>query len=186
MLMNSLRGQLLIASPDLHGPMFARSVILMLDHGAEGAMGVILNQPMKTVISDLSGKIFEDEFEWEKPLHLGGPVPGTLLVLHDIEEMADREIIPGVYMTIEASSVQEVIRRRPEPSLVIANYAGWGPGQLEDEFGLDSWVTLPATPDFVFWSGDDDLWRVVTRRYRASQLSQLLNLRTIPRDPSLN
>ena len=56
--------------------MFARSVILMLDHNDEGAMGVIVNQPINTTVTDLAGRIFEEDFEWNKPLHLGGPVPG--------------------------------------------------------------------------------------------------------------
>src|SRR5207302_1388936 len=110
---------------------------------------------------DTAGKIFEDGFEWDKPLHLGGPVPGPLMVLHAIEEMADQVLLPGIGYTLEASRVQEIIRERPEPSLVIANYSGWGPGQLEGEFGWDSWLTLPAKPEHVFWSGEKELWKVV-------------------------
>src|SRR3954447_19268323 len=126
--MNSLKGHLLIATPQLLAPIFSRSVILMLEHNEEGAMGVILNQPINTTVTDLSGKIFEDGFEWDKPLHLGGPVPGPLMVLHTSEEMADQVILPGICHTLEASRVQEIIRQRPERSLIIANYSGWGPG----------------------------------------------------------
>src|SRR5262245_6933084 len=133
--MNSLKGHLLIATPELLAPIFAQSVILMLEHNDEGAMGVILNQPINTTITDLAGKIFEEDFEWDKPLSLGGPVPGPLMVLHTIEELSDQEVLPGVCHTLEASRVQEIIRRRAEPSLIIANYSGWGPGQLEGEFG---------------------------------------------------
>ena len=111
--MNSLKGHLLIATPQLLTPVFSRSVILMLEHSEEGAMGVIINQPLNTTITALSGKIFEEDFEWEKPLSLGGPVPGPLIVLHAIVDLADQEIIPGVCHTIEASRVQEVIRMRP-------------------------------------------------------------------------
>src|SRR5437588_7519500 len=89
-LMQSLKGQLLIASAQLTTPIFARAVILMLDHNDEGAIGVILNLPINTVITDLSGKIFDEDFEWNKPLHLGGPVPGSLTVLHTLEEFADQ------------------------------------------------------------------------------------------------
>jgi putative transcriptional regulator len=184
--MNSLKGQLLIATPQLLAPIFARSVILMLDHGDEGAMGVILNQPINTTVTDLAGKIFEDDFDWDKPLHLGGPVPGPLMVLHDLEELADQEVLPGIYHSIEASKVQEVIRRRPEPSLVIANYSGWGPGQLEGEFGWDSWLTLPATREHVFWSGEKELWKVVVNQVHVRKLSEFLHLREMPPDPSMN
>lgn len=184
--MNSLKGQLLIATPQLLAPVFTRSVILMLEHNEEGAMGLIVNQPIATTVTDLAGKIFEEDFEWEKPLSLGGPVPGPLMVLHSVEEFADAEIIPGVFQTIEASRVQEIIRSRPEPSLIIANYSGWGPGQLEGEFGWDSWLTLPAQPDYVFWTGEKELWKVVVNQVNARKLSEFLKLRDLPRDPSLN
>jgi putative transcriptional regulator len=184
--MQSLKGHLLIATPQLSSPMFSRSVVLMLDHNEDGAMGVIVNQPINTTVSDLAGKIFESDFEWSKPLHLGGPVPGSLLVLHTVEDLGDHEIIPGVFVTLEASSVQELIRERVEPSLVIANYSGWGPGQLEGEFNWDSWVTLPATSEHVFWAGERELWHVVVSEVNARKLSDFLGLKTHPSDPSLN
>src|SRR4051794_8774899 len=113
--MKSLKGHLLIATPQLNTPLFARSVILMLDHGAEGAMGVILNQPTNTPVTALAGKVFEEDFAWDKPISLGGPVPGSLIVLHSQEELGGQEVIPGVYASIEGSEVQEVIHQRPEP-----------------------------------------------------------------------
>ncbi len=143
--MQSLEGQLLIATPDLLAPMFSQSVVLMIDHDEEGAIGVILNKPTNTTMTDLSGKLFDDEFEWDKPLHVGGPVTGTLAVLHTIEAMADREVIPGVYLTLEATKVQHVLSKKPQPSVIVANYSGWGPGQLEGEIDRDSWLTMPAS-----------------------------------------
>jgi putative transcriptional regulator len=184
--MQSLKGHLLIATPQLSSPMFARSVILMLDHNEEGAMGVIVNQPINTTISDLAGKILENDFEWNKPLYLGGPVPGSLMVVHTLAGSGDHEIVPGVYVTLDASSVQELIRERIEPSIVIANYAGWGPGQLEGEFNWDSWVTLPATSEHVFWTGERDLWKVVVSEVNARKLSDFLGLKSHPADPTWN
>jgi putative transcriptional regulator len=184
--MNSLKGQLLIATPQLLAPIFKQSVILMLEHSDEGAMGVILNQPINTTITDLAGRIFEEGFEWDKALHLGGPVPGPLMVVHTSEDQADAEILPGIFHTLEASRVQEIIRLRLEPSLVIANYSGWGPGQLEGEFDWDSWLTLPAQHEFVFWAGEKELWKVVVNQVNARKLSEFLKLRDVPSDPSYN
>lgn len=184
--MNSLKGHLLIATPQLQGPIFARSVILMLDHDDDGAVGVILNRPIDTVVSDLAGKIFDEGFEWDKPLHLGGPVTGPLVVLHAIEDLADQEIIGGVFTTREATRVQEIISRRSEPSLIVANYSGWGPGQLESEFGWDSWLTLPATADWVFWAEEKDLWETVISAVNTRKLSEFFRIREIPADPRLN
>jgi putative transcriptional regulator len=184
--MQTLRGHLLIATPRLRSPIFARSVILMLDQNEEGALGVILNQPINTTMTDLAGKIFVADFEWSKPISLGGPVPSSLMVLHRDETLADHEIIPGVYFTAEASKVQELIQQRPEPSLVLANYSGWGPGQLDGELRGDSWLTLPATIDHVFWTRDKELWKVVVNEVHTRKLSELLRLRELPPDPTLN
>jgi putative transcriptional regulator len=184
--MQSLEGQLLIATPDLLAPMFSQSVVLMIDHDDEGAIGVILNKPTNTTMTDLSGKLFDDEFEWDKPLHVGGPVTGTLAVLHTIEAMADREVIPGVYLTLEASKVQHVLSKKPQPSVIVANYSGWGPGQLEGEIDRDSWLTLPASAAHVFWTGRGDLWKAAIRAINARKLSGVLGLRGMPADPGMN
>src|SRR5262245_32217130 len=129
--MNSLKGHLLIAAPSLLTPFFTRTVILMLEHNDEGALGVVLNRPTEATVSDIAEKVFEEPFEWEKPIRIGGPVPGPLMVLHTVEDQSDQEVMPGLYSSVEASKVQEVLRRRSDPCLVIANYSGWGPGQLE-------------------------------------------------------
>ena len=184
--MNSLRGHLLIATPGLLDPDFARTVLLVLEHDEDGAMGVVLNRPTGATLSDLAGKVFEEGFEWDRPIHLGGPVTGPFTVIHAIEDLADREVIPGVYHTVEATKVQEIISRKPEPSLAVANYAGWGPGQLEGEFDEGSWLTLPATAEHVFWAGEKDLWRVVVSEANARKLADLLGLGELPPDPRVN
>ena len=184
--MTSLQGHLLIASPHLLTPAFVRAVILMLGHDEDGATGIILNQPIKTKITALSGKVFEEGFEWDKPLHLGGPVPGSLTVLHALGSLADREVLPGVYHTADGCKVQAIIRRKVEPSLVIANSSAWGPGQLECEFGTGSWLTLPARAEHIFWGGEVDLWEAVFEEAGARRLSRFLGLRVVPNDPRWN
>jgi putative transcriptional regulator len=113
-------------------------------------------------------------------------VPGSLIVLHTLANLGNHEIIPGVFVTLDASLVQQIIRQRPEPSLVIANYSGWGPGQLEGEFDWDSWITLPATSEHVFWTGEKDLWKAVVSEVNAIKLSAFLKLKTRPADPRMN
>ena len=184
--MNSLKGHLLIATPQLHSPIFFQSVIIMLDHSEEGAMGVILNRPMETTVADISDQVFEESIDWEKPLRFGGPVTGPLMVIHCDEDLSDQEVIAGVFNTIEASKIKELIRRRVEPSLIVANYSGWGPGQLESEFDVDSWLTLPATAEHIFWAGSKELWHVAVNAINARKLSEFLNIRELPPDPTLN
>ena len=69
---------------------------------------------------------------------------------------------------------------------LLANYSGWAPGQLEGEFNWDSWITLPADLEHVFWTGERDLWNVVVSKVNAQKLSEFLGLRAYPADPTLN
>ena len=184
--MDSSRGHLLIAPPGLRSPAFARTVMLLLDHDAAGATGVILNRPTHATVTALAGKLFEEGFAWDKPLLSGGPTPGSLTVLHALADLADREVIPGVYQTREATKVQHIISRKPEPSLIIANQTAWGPGQLAAEFAAGAWLSLPAQAEHVFWAGPKDLWRAVLGARSARRLATLLRLGAPPPDPCLN
>jgi putative transcriptional regulator len=186
LVMQSLKGHLLVATPQLNAPIFSRSVLLMLEHTNEGAAGVILNRPTDATITDVSERIFEERFEWEKPVSLGGPVPGPLMVLHTLESLADQETIAGVYNTVDSEKIQQLLRSKSEPMLIVANYAGWGPGQLEGEIEEDSWLSMPATSRHVFWEGDDDLWDVVIKEIKSAELARLFHLRTLPDDPRVN
>jgi putative transcriptional regulator len=184
--MKSLKGHLLVATPRLSDPNFTRTVLLMFQHSEDGAAGIILNRLTGATISDVADQVFPDEFEWDKPIQLGGPVPGPLLVLHRDESLSDHEMIPGVFGTFDSEKIQEIVRQRTEPSLIIANYAGWGPGQLESELDEDSWLELPATADHVFWEDDRDLWDSVVNEIHSGRLSRILGIVEIPDDPSMN
>ncbi len=184
--MTSLKGHLLIASPGLLESFFARTVILMLDHSEEGAAGVVLNRPTEATVADIAETVFSEPIDWDKPLNLGGPVAGPLMILHCDETRSDQEVFPGLHNAVDINHVRSLIEDRTEPSLILANYAGWGPGQLESEFGVDSWLTLPATIDHVFWEGEKELWDVVVMAINARRLSEFLGLRDVPSDPSLN
>ncbi|CAN5901066.1 YqgE/AlgH family protein [soil metagenome] len=184
--MRSLKGHLLVASPNLLSPFFTQTVLLMLDHTSQGASGVILNRPTEATITAVSDQVLQESFDWEKPINLGGPVAGPLMVVHTREDLADDQILPGVFSSIDAARVERMIRQKVEPSLVIANYAGWGPGQLEGEIEEDSWLSMPARPAHVFWASDKDLWKTVLQEIQSSSLGRYLGLRDLPGDPSVN
>jgi putative transcriptional regulator len=183
----SLKGHLLIAAPDLQASLFTRSVILMVEHtDDEGAKGIILNLPTNATMTDLAGKLFNEDFVWEKSLHLGGPVAGPLMVLHTDEHLADLEVVSGVYMALDATKSQHLISMEVEPSLVVANFSCWAPGQLEDELSKDVWLTTPADTAHIFLGDDQDLWRTSIGEIRADKLKEIVGLRDTPDDPSLN
>jgi putative transcriptional regulator len=80
--MKSLKGHLLVAAHNLDDPNFERTAILLIEHAGKGAMGLVLNRPSGATISDLAGKLFDEDFSWHKPIHLGGPVTGPFVALH--------------------------------------------------------------------------------------------------------
>ena len=98
----------------------------------------------------------------------------------------NRCAIAGVYNTVDSDKIQQLLRSKSEPMLIVANYAGWGPGQLEGEIEEDSWLSTPATSRHVFWEGDDDLWDVVIKEIKSAELARLFHLRTLPDDPRVN
>lgn len=184
--MTSLKGHFLVATPELIAPVFTRSVILVLEHSEEGAAGVVINHPTEAEVSAIAEQVFGEPSDWDQPVGLGGPVPGPLLMLHTVEELSDKEVLPGVFSSVDADLVRELVRRKAEPSLTLANYAGWSPGQLEGEIERGSWVVVPARPPLVFWQGADDLWKVVMKEYNGRQFTSLLGIHGLPDDPRLN
>ena len=152
----SLRNQLLIAMPGMDDERFAHTVTYICDHSPEGAMGLVINQPLDTELDDLLEQMgFElDPQRKTYPVLCGGPVqPERGFVLHrrgprwahtvdlagDIALTASRDIL-------ESMAGQQ----GPEDALVLLGYAGWGAGQLERELAENAWLTVPASPDILF------------------------------------
>ncbi|WP_169979451.1 YqgE/AlgH family protein [Tautonia rosea] len=184
--MTSLKGNFLIASNSLADPNFVRTVLLMVEHSETGAAGVILNRPTGATIAEISRKVFNEPDDWDKPIFLGGPVPGPLMVLHAVEALSDQSVIEGLYTTIDPDKIQELIQLRVEPSVFLANYAGWGAGQLEMELAEDSWRVIPADSSLALEGGDASLWETLMRRVSANLLAGALGLPDLPNDPTLN
>lgn len=180
--MESLTGHLLISNSNLLDPNFRRTVVLIGHHDDDGAVGVVLNQPLgitvREAVPPLGGLV-----EPEEQLFDGGPVePASVVVLADFLDPGRAEILAmgsiGFLPPEAGEDIGDAIRR----ARVYAGYAGWGPGQLESELEEDSWVTTPALPDEVFHEDPDRLWEDVLRRLGPSY--QMLRL--MPRDPSMN
>jgi putative transcriptional regulator len=179
---SSLRGHLLVAGPALLDPNFRRTVVLVGEHGEEGAMGVVLNRPSVVTVFEavpaLAGLVDENEHVW-----FGGPVqPEAIVVLSEFEdpERAAAVVVGSVGFLpaeVEPDELGALERAR-----VFAGYAGWGPGQLESELAEDSWIVEQAVPDDVFWAEPDSLWPAVLKR-KGGPYSVLA---LMPPDPSVN
>ena len=183
---DSLRGKLLIAGPTLLDPNFARSVVLVGEHNEDGALGVVLNRPSDTSVSEAVPDLVE-LLDGDEPIHVGGPVQSSaVLVLAEFEEPEPvaTMVMDGVgFLALEDEDEQDP---RETPPLVrarvFAGYAGWGPGQLESELERDDWIIEAASPDDVFDEDPSSLWtRALDRKGGQYRL-----VARMPLDPSLN
>jgi putative transcriptional regulator len=173
----SLKGRLLIASPRIADPNFARTVVYMTEHGEEGAMGLVLNRPTETSVGDAVPELSSIAGELE-PVYVGGPVStGSVLAVAELDDPEDAsELLFGAVGFVQEPDVP-VVRGR-----VFVGYAGWSAGQLESELEEESWLVLPAEADDLFSDDPGGLWSAVLRRQGGPYA--LLSL--MPPDPSLN
>jgi putative transcriptional regulator len=170
----SLAGQLLIASPNIGDPRFAHTVILMVKHDKDGAFGITINRPVgEESIASLLEAPGEDVSDIEGTLRVfaGGPVQPELgFVVHSAEYRRDETIEVDEHLGMTAS--RQILRdighkRGPEKSLFALGYAGWGPGQLENELARHDWFTAPEKPKLIFDDDRANLWEdAMARRTR--------------------
>ena len=144
----SLRGKLLVASPALVDPNFARTVVLITEHNDEGAMGIVLDRPSDAKVGEVVPQL-ADAAGPDEPIFVGGPVqPTALVVLAEFTDPERRGLDRHRGRRIRLSGARDgrsgrsVTRR----ARVYAGYSGWGAGQLEAEMELDSWIVEPPLP----------------------------------------
>ena len=180
--MDSLRGHLLIAGPGLVDPNFWRTVVLVGEHSEEGALGVILNRTSETPVDEAVPELAA-LVAGMGDVHVGGPVqPSAIVVLADFAEPADAdalvvESVGFLPAEVDPDSLGPLRRAR-----VYVGYAGWGPGQLDDELDEGSWIVEPALADDVFTAEPDALWSAVLQR----KGGPFRVLAAMPPDPSQN
>jgi putative transcriptional regulator len=167
----SLKGQLLVASPDMGDPRFDHTVILMIQHDKDGAIGVVINQPVaERDIADLLLAIDQPDSSVEGKVHVvaGGPVQrGVGFVLHSVDYHRTETVAlgSGIAVTSSADILRDIGHHRgPDKVLVAFGYAGWGPGQLEREIGERAWATTNADPKLIFDSEREQIWDIAWAR----------------------
>lgn len=182
-----LSGKLLIASPYLNDPNFMRSVVLIVSHDEEGAFGLSLNRPTDQRLSEIvelsmpKGSVREDDFIYE-----GGPVEGPLLALHGLPGIGSPigDGSEGVWLTGEEDHLRLLLTRVDTQVRFVAQYSGWGPGQLDHEMECGGWLVGGADHDVVF-EDPEQVWESAVKRCGREVLSSLSpGLRF--NDPSVN
>jgi putative transcriptional regulator len=173
-----LTGMLLVAMPSMPDPRFARSVIYVCAHSAEGAMGLVVNQAagnvtFPAVIGQLG--IEPSPACADTPVHVGGPVETSRgFVLHSADYVQDSTLVIDEQFALTATV--DVLRaiaegHGPRHKVLALGYAGWAAGQLDAEIQSNGWLMAPADPEIVFGRDNDAKW--------------LMALRAIGVDPSL-
>lgn len=158
-----LAGHLLAAVPDLRDPNFFRSVVLVFQHDQEGAAGLVLNRQLSLSLGEAAREVMQLEGDFPQPLFWGGPVEGPLMALHDSLALAELQVLPGVFFSMQRENLQALIQRPKQTYRIFTGYSGWGSGQLENELADGGWLATPANADSVF--GDPaPLWRTVCER----------------------
>ncbi len=147
---DSLQGHLIVAAPKLRDPNFFKTVVLMVQHNDEGALGLVLNRPLEATIEAAWEQVSETPCHAEGPLHQGGPCEGPLMVVHTHETASDIEVFPGVYFTTEREKIEWLMKHNDGAIKFFVGYAGWAAGQLENEIQENGWLHCAADADLIF------------------------------------
>lgn len=180
-----LTGNFLVASRHLRDPNFARSVVLMIQHTNEGAMGVVINRPSEKSVREVWEMIGNDPCECEDLIFIGGPVPGPLIALHTLEPFADHLVLPNLFVSTHKDAIDLIVRRKNVSLRLFSGHAGWGGGQLESEIEAGGWLFTKASQDEVF-ADPQTIWKSVTQRIGLEIMAPAVPQEHVPPDPSWN
>jgi putative transcriptional regulator len=179
----STRGQLLIAGPTVEDPNFWRTVILVVEHSTDGALGLVLNRPSETTVGEVVPQLSELVDPREEVL-IGGPVqPGSIIVLAEFLDPGQAALIAfDAVGVMGADSEPDDLIDRLASARAFAGHTGWGPGQLESELERGDWILEPARRPDAFCADPEELWSTVLQRKGGSYAL----LARMPVDPSTN
>jgi putative transcriptional regulator len=162
----NLTGHLLIAMPSMLDPNFSRTVTYICEHSDQGALGIVVNQPLDMDIGEVLDQLAlkaSDEEVASTPIIRGGPVELQRgFVIHRAPEGWDSTV--AVADNIFVTTSQDILGaiasgNGPDQALLALGYAGWGAGQLEQEMSANAWLSVPADPDIIFSIPFEDRWR---------------------------
>lgn len=168
---DSLANHFLIAMPNLRDPNFARTVALICEHSAEGAMGIVINRVTDLTLADVFQQMEIDGRQAARrnePVYVGGPVQGNRgFVVH--EPVGHWESTLAVNESLAVSTSRDIVEaiagnRGPERCLLVLGYAGWSPGQLEREIAENAWLAGPVDRQIIFDTPVEARWEAAVKR----------------------
>jgi len=162
---------LLLAMPQLRDPNFHRSVVLLCEHGPKGALGFVVNRP--TDLRAAEAVVLDPPVRGDSGLMLwtGGPVEpqrGFLLLGDDPGVEDSEKVSEGLHLTASVEVLRRILETDPaemarQRARLLLGYAGWGPGQLDQELTASAWLTAPADPELVFATPPETMWETAIR-----------------------
>lgn len=165
-----LSNQFLIAMPNLRDPNFFHSVTYVCEHTEQGAMGIVINQPVELRLGDLMAQMDMQAHDPEQaalPIFRGGPVePERGFVLHSPlgQWESSMEVTPHIGLTTSTDIIRAMSGgSSPDDALITLGYAGWGAGQLEQEMLDNAWLSGPADPVIIFETPVQERWEAAAR-----------------------
>jgi putative transcriptional regulator len=168
---SALAPVLLISMPQLTDPNFLRTVVLLCDHGEDGAFGLIVNRRMEEPAHEVIRPDPPLDIREDIHLYTGGPVEPFRAWVLTTEGGLDpdaTQVADGVYLAASPDLIRQALQRAPAPHLrVLVGYAGWAPGQLEVELAESSWLIAPVEADLVFETPAEEMWAAAIRRLGA-------------------
>lgn len=169
--MTDFSPSLLLSMPQMQDPNFARTVVLLCDYGPEGAFGLVVNRPTDLVASEMVRLEPPVTRKSELRLFFGGPVQqerGWILLPDPPAEPDYRTICEGIYLTASPEVLRRVLESpAPARARVLAGYAGWGPGQLDEELAQSAWLISDVQADLIFDVDPAQMWDTAIRRLGA-------------------
>lgn len=183
--MKSYQGHLLIAAPQLLDPNFRQTVTLLVQHNEEGALGLVLNRPSQTPLSEAWSQVSDEPVDRPELVHVGGPCQGPLMILHADEQRSQISVLEGIYFSTDPDDVAYLVSHGRTPIRFFAGYAGWSKGQLEAEMKVGSWLLAPARVELVFGESSK-LWSSLIKAVSPLQADPLMAPKVMPPDPTWN
>ena len=170
----SLAPRLLLSMPQLHDPNFRRTVVLLCEHGEEGAFGLVLNRQTDTPVSSVVRLTPPVSVDNGLQLWIGGPVEperGWILMGQEPADAESVEVCQGLYLSTSPNLLRRLLEdRRPERTRLLTGYAGWGAGQLDAELSASAWLIADVQLDLIFDIQAAQMWETAIRRLGADPL----------------
>ena len=190
--MESLTGNLLVASSIVGDPVYSRGVCLVVHQDDDGAIGVMLNRPMQPGPAAFMKMLSNDDeapsnrltstVEPSSPpanplgtVHFGGPLSGPVVAIHPLSQYAEAETGKGIYVAAQKQNLEDLVREQPCPYRLIVGHLGWESGQLQAEIDAGIWHPMPATVDTVFRNAAE-MWPALIGRATSRSVARWIGV----------